>query len=86
MKDLKLNEDRETLKRVLEHAIPQTLQDVALVYASVSDVGRTRQDNNLLDPRRYALDPAQGGGLTALRVKDGSKVRALSCARGACEV
>ncbi len=47
--------------------------DGDIVYATVSDVGRTRQDNNLLDPRRYALDPQQGGGLTALRVKDGSK-------------
>ena len=36
MKDLKLNEDRETLKRVLEQAVPQTLQDVVLVYASVT--------------------------------------------------
>ena len=36
MKDLKLNEDRETLKRILEHAIPQTLQDVVLIYASVT--------------------------------------------------
>ena len=36
MKDLKLNEDRETLKRILERAIPQTLQDVVLIYASVS--------------------------------------------------
>ncbi len=36
MKDLKLNEDRETLKRMLERAIPQTLQDVVLVYASVT--------------------------------------------------
>jgi saccharopine dehydrogenase-like NADP-dependent oxidoreductase len=36
MKDLRLNEDRETLKRVLEHAIPQTLQDVVLIYASVT--------------------------------------------------
>lgn len=36
MKDLKLNEDRETLRRVLEHAIPQTLQDVVLIYASVT--------------------------------------------------
>lgn len=40
MKDLKLNEDRDTLKRVLEHAIPQTLQDVVLIYASVT--GTTR--------------------------------------------
>ena len=36
MKDLKLNEDRATLKRVLEHAVPQTLQDVVLIYASVT--------------------------------------------------
>ncbi len=36
MKDLKLNEDRETLKHVLEWAIPQTLQDVVLIYASVT--------------------------------------------------
>jgi saccharopine dehydrogenase-like NADP-dependent oxidoreductase len=36
MKDLKLNEDRDTLKRVLEQAVPQTLQDVVLLYASVT--------------------------------------------------
>jgi saccharopine dehydrogenase-like NADP-dependent oxidoreductase len=36
MKDLKLNEDRETLKRILERAIPQTMQDVVLMYASVT--------------------------------------------------
>ena len=35
MNDLKLNEDRETLKRILERAIPQTLQDVVLIYTSV---------------------------------------------------
>lgn len=42
------------------------------VYAAVSDVGRARQ-NNPLDPRRYALDPEAGGGVTALRVADGSR-------------
>ncbi|RDI40203.1 saccharopine dehydrogenase family protein [Aquicella lusitana] len=36
MNDLKLNEDRETLRRVLEHAIPKTYQDVVLVYVSVT--------------------------------------------------
>lgn len=36
MNDLKLNDDRETLKRILEHAVPQTLQDVVLIYASVT--------------------------------------------------
>lgn len=36
MKDLKLNEDRATLKRILEGAIPQTYQDVVLIYAAVT--------------------------------------------------
>lgn len=36
MNDLKLNEDRETLRRIFENAIPKTLQDVVLVYVSVT--------------------------------------------------
>ena len=36
MIDLKLNDDRETLKRVLEDAIPKTLQDVVLIYVAVT--------------------------------------------------
>ncbi|HBC57919.1 MAG TPA: saccharopine dehydrogenase, partial [Gammaproteobacteria bacterium] len=36
MQDLRLNEDRETLKKVLERAIPKTKQDVVLIYASVT--------------------------------------------------
>ncbi|MBP1622577.1 MAG: lysine 6-dehydrogenase [Acidobacteria bacterium] len=35
MQDLKLNQDRGTLKRILENAIPKTLQDVVLIYVSV---------------------------------------------------
>jgi len=42
------------------------------VYASVSDVVRLRK-TDALDTRRFALDPTQGGGLTALRVADGSR-------------
>ena len=47
MKDLKLNEDRETLKRILEQAVPQTLQDVVLLYASVTGTkgGRLFEEN-----------------------------------------
>jgi polyvinyl alcohol dehydrogenase (cytochrome) len=44
------------------------------VFAATSDVGRTRQANNPYDTRRYILDPKKGGGLTALRVSDGSQV------------
>ena len=36
MNDLLLNEDRDTLKRILERAIPKTLQDVVLIYSSVA--------------------------------------------------
>jgi saccharopine dehydrogenase-like NADP-dependent oxidoreductase len=36
MQDLKLNQDRGTLKRILENAVPKTLQDVVLIYASVT--------------------------------------------------
>jgi len=35
MNDLKLDKDRETLKRILENVIPKTLQDVVLIYVSV---------------------------------------------------
>lgn len=36
MNDLKLNDDRDTLKRILENAVPQTLQDVVVIYAAVT--------------------------------------------------
>ena len=47
MNDLKLNSDRGTLKRVLENAVPQTLQDVVIVYAAVSGLqdGELREEN-----------------------------------------
>ena len=43
MNDLKLNQDRGTLKRILENAVPQTLQDVVIVYSAVTG----RQDGEL---------------------------------------
>ncbi len=36
MQDLKLDQDRETLKRILENAVPRTAQDVVLIYVSVT--------------------------------------------------
>ncbi len=35
MNDLRLNEDRPTLKRILKNAIPKTYQDLVLIYVSV---------------------------------------------------
>ncbi|MBV9344015.1 MAG: saccharopine dehydrogenase NADP-binding domain-containing protein [Gammaproteobacteria bacterium] len=47
MNDLKLNHDRGTLKRILENAVPQTLQDVVIVYAAVTGKqdGQLREEN-----------------------------------------
>ncbi|MFC1750091.1 saccharopine dehydrogenase family protein [Pseudomonadota bacterium] len=42
MNDLRLNDDRDTLKRILENAIPKTKQDVVLVYVAVT--GRKEHD------------------------------------------
>jgi polyvinyl alcohol dehydrogenase (cytochrome) len=56
------------------------------VYATTSDVGRARWAGDPFDTRRYVLDPKRGGGLTALRVADGSRVwhvPATPCPAGA---
>lgn len=58
MNDLKLNQDRDTLKRILENAVPQTLQDVVILYAAVSgrQDGELREENyvNKVYPQRIA--------------------------------
>jgi len=47
MNGLKLNHDRATLKRILENAVPQTLQDVVIIYAAVTghQDGEFREEN-----------------------------------------
>ena len=38
MNDLKLNDDRQTLKHILEKAIPKTYQDMVVVYVTVEGI------------------------------------------------
>ena len=47
MNGLKLNHDRDTLKRILENSVPQTLQDVVIIYAAVNGLqdGEFREEN-----------------------------------------
>ena len=47
MNGLKLNHDRGTLKRILENSVPQTLQDVVIIYAAVTGLqdGELREEN-----------------------------------------
>jgi saccharopine dehydrogenase-like NADP-dependent oxidoreductase len=48
MNDLHLNQDRDTLKKILEKVIPKTEQDVVLVYVSV-----TGTKDNLFSEQNY---------------------------------
>src|SRR3989338_5139708 len=45
MNDLRLNDDRDILKRIMENAIPKTYQDVVLVYVSVTG----KQDGHFME-------------------------------------
>jgi saccharopine dehydrogenase-like NADP-dependent oxidoreductase len=47
MNGLKLNHDRPTLKRILENSVPQTLQDVVVIYVAVTGNhdGEFREEN-----------------------------------------
>lgn len=76
MNDLKLNEDRETLKRIFEHAIPKTYQDVVLVYVSVTGIKK-----NLLTEENYVKKfyPKTIGGHTWSAIQ-------LTTACGICSV
>jgi saccharopine dehydrogenase-like NADP-dependent oxidoreductase len=76
MNDLKLNHDRATLKRILENAVPQTLQDVVIVYAAVTGKqdGQLREENyvNKIYPQVIAarlwsaIQVATAAGITAV--------------------
>ena len=58
MNGLKLNHDRGTLKHILENAVPQTLQDVVIIYAAVTGMqdGELREENyvNMVYPQVVA--------------------------------
>lgn len=88
MNDLKLNQDRDTLKRILENAVPQTLQDVVIVYAAVSGKqdGELREENyvNKVYPQLIAgrlwsaIQVTTAAGITAvmdLVLTSGNKYR-----------
>jgi saccharopine dehydrogenase-like NADP-dependent oxidoreductase len=76
MNDLKLNHDRDTLKRILENAVPQTLQDVVVIYVAVTgrQDGELREENyvNKVYPQEIAgrlwsaIQVTTAAGLTAV--------------------
>lgn len=76
MNDLKLNHDRSTLKRILENAVPQTLQDVIVIYVAVTGTqdGELREESyvNKVYPQMIAgrlwsaIQVTTASGITAV--------------------
>lgn len=53
MQDLRLNEDRDTLKRILERVLPGTDQDVVVVYVAVSGQRKSEYMEDMFVRRIY---------------------------------
>jgi saccharopine dehydrogenase-like NADP-dependent oxidoreductase len=72
LQDLALREDRETLKRILERSIPETSQDVVILFVSATGIkdGRLVQDTFLAKvfgrPHESAIQATTAGGLMAM--------------------
>mgnify|MGYP001081320378 CR=1 FL=1 len=76
MNDLKLNHDRATLKRILENAVPQTLQDVVVIYVAVTG----KQDGELREEsyvNKVYPQPIAGRLWSAIQVTTASGICAV---------
>lgn len=76
MNDLKLNYDRDTLKRVLENSLPKTMQDVVLVYVSVTGT----QENHLTEDnyvKKFYPKKINGFKWSAIQLTTASAISAV---------
>lgn len=76
MHDLKLAEDRDTLKHILEYALPKTMLDVVLIYISVTGI----KDDQLIEEnifRKYHAKKMGDHQWSAIQ---------LTTASGACAI
>lgn len=76
MNDLKLNDDRDTLKRILERALPKTRQDVVLVYVSVTGMqkGKFIEENYV---KKFYPKRLNGHRWSAIQLTTASGICAL---------
>ncbi len=58
LNDLRLRDRRDVLKDILEHAVPTTLQDVVIIFVTVS--GRNERPAGPGDLRQQDLQPRRG--------------------------
>ena len=76
MHELKLEDDKETLKHILENAIPKTYQDVVIIYISVTG---ERRGNLFEENFTSKIYPKVIGGNTwsAIQITTASSVCAV---------
>lgn len=73
MNDLKLNQNRELLKNILENAIPKTYQDVVLVYVSVNGL----QNEQFIEAsyvKKFYPKTIMGQSWTAIQLTTASEI------------
>jgi saccharopine dehydrogenase-like NADP-dependent oxidoreductase len=76
LNDLRLRERRDVLKDILENALPATLQDVVVVYASVSGERDGRLVQETYAQKIYAA-PLQGRLRSAIQITTASAICAV---------
>jgi saccharopine dehydrogenase-like NADP-dependent oxidoreductase len=77
MNDLKLNEDRTTLKTILERVIPKTKQDVVIVYVSVSGMHDEHLSEKSYFKKFYAQE-IDGHTWSAIQLTTASSICAIT--------
>ena len=56
MDDLKLNEDRDTLKKIFENSMPRTFQDVVIIFVTATGWNNGRYEQSSYAEKIYASD------------------------------
>ncbi len=76
MNDLKLNQDRGTLKKILENSVPKTENDVVLVYSSVTgEQNGTYTEENFV--RKFYPKSINGISWSAIQLTTASELCAV---------
>lgn len=76
MNDLRLNQDRATLKRILENAIPKTYQDLVIVYVTVEGIKQGELTEKSYVKKMYPIEIC-GLEWSAIQVSTASGVCAV---------
>ncbi|MDO8410636.1 MAG: saccharopine dehydrogenase C-terminal domain-containing protein [Phenylobacterium sp.] len=77
LNDLALRDRRDLLKDILEHAVPTTLQDVVVVFATVSGLKAGALTQETYVNRIYA-QPVEGRPMSAIQITTAASVCAVA--------